>query len=154
MFDKIKNYPIQPYIHQLRDVRVVGFLIFGILVLLVSWSGVRVIETNYELEKQVSRLQQENQVAELANNNLKLQNKYYETAQYRELVARKQFGKALAGEKVLLVPKSVALAHTKDLSHPATKKTAPQTSKPSYQRNLEAWRRFFTHQPNSDIIKN
>jgi cell division protein FtsB len=147
MLEKIKNSPIWPVLLQFRDVRFVGFVVFGVLVLLVSWSGVQVIETNFELEKQVSRLQQENQVAQLQNNNLKLQNKYFETAQYKELVARQQFNRGLPGEKLLLVPKSVALAHTKDLSQPVAQKAAPKSSKPTYQRNLEAWRNFFTHRP-------
>src|SRR5690242_16883915 len=112
MFEKIKNYPLRPLVRQLKDVRVVGFLVFGVLVLLVSWSGVKVIETNYELQKQVSRVQQENQVAELENNNLKLQNQYYNTDEYLELTARRQFGKGAPGEKLLIVPQEVALAHT------------------------------------------
>lgn len=151
MFDKIKNYQPHAYIKQFKDVRFVGFVVFGVLVLLVSWSGVRVIETNYVLEKQLSRLAQENDVAELRNNNLKLQNKYYETNQYQELAVRKQFGKALPGETLLLVPKGVALAHTKDLGQVLPEKAAaPTTRKPIYQRNLEAWRGFFTHNPVAD----
>lgn len=151
MFEKIKILLLSSPVQQLKDVRVVGFLVFGVMVLLVSWSGVTVIETNYELQKQVSRLEQENEVAELQNNNLKLQNKYYETDQYEDLTARKQFGKGLPGEKVVLVPKQVALARTKDLSQPLTpEKVKTKSSKPDYQRNLEAWRNFFLHRPQID----
>jgi hypothetical protein len=107
---------------------------------------VQVIETNYELQKQLSKIQQENQVAELENNNLKLQNQYYNTDQYLELQARRQFGKGLPGEKLVLVPKSVALAHTIDTTSDAEVNKSKSTGhKPLYQRNFQAWRDFFTH---------
>jgi cell division protein FtsB len=146
MFDKIKTYYNHNFVQQFRDVRFAGFVVFGILVLLVSWSGVAVIETNYELQKQVSKLEQENQVAQLQNNNLKLQNEYYSSDQYLELTARRQFGKGQPGEKLLLVPKSVAIKYTKEIpSEAKADTTTPVIEKPFVQKNLEAWMDFFTH---------
>lgn len=131
---------------QFKDVRFAGFVVFGILVLLVTWSGVSVIETNYELQKQVSKLDQENQVRQLENNNLKLQNEYYNSDQYLELTARRQFGKGQPGEKLLLVPKSVALKYTVDVPEETRQAAAtPTLNKPFIQKNIEAWIDFFTH---------
>ena len=146
MFAKIKKSRIYSLLKSLKDVRAVGLLVFGVLVLLVSWSGVNVIQTNYDLQKQISKLEQQNQVQELENNNLKLRNQYYNTDQYLELAARQQFGKALPGEKLILVPKSVALAQTVDLPSP-NKQAAdkPKPHKPTYQKNFEAWVDFFMH---------
>ena len=81
MLQKIKNYlqDIDKWTEQLQDVRVLGLLVFAIVVLLISWSGVRAIDANYALQKQISTLKQQNQVQELANNNLKLQNQYFTT---------------------------------------------------------------------------
>ncbi len=146
MLDKIKNSRYYFYAQQLRDVRVLGLVIFGFLVLLVSWSGIQVIQTNYDLQKQISKLQQQNQVQELENRNLQLRNQYYNTDQYLELAARKQFGKAAPGETVLLVPKTVALAHTTPLPQTVIKKKAATvTHKPTYQRNFESWMDFLLH---------
>jgi len=39
--------------------------VFTVIVLLISWSGVKSIQTNYGLQKQISKLQQENDVAKL-----------------------------------------------------------------------------------------
>lgn len=146
MIDKIKKYYQHTFIQQFRDVRFIGFVIFGILVLLVTWSGISVIETNYELQKQVSKLEQQNQVSELENNNLKLQNEYYNSNQYLELTARRQFGKGEPGEKLLLVPKNVALTYSADIPK-ETKElaTTPVLDKPWMQRNIEAWISFFKH---------
>jgi len=146
MLEKIKNSHYFYYLQELRDVRVLGLVVFGALVLLVSWSGIQVIQTNYDLQKQISKLQQENQVQQLENTNLKLRNEYYNTDQYLELSARKQFGKAAPGETVLLVPKSVALAHAAALPQTTIKSMATvATHKPTYQRNFEAWMDFFLH---------
>lgn len=151
MFEKIKNFHRNPYLRQIRDVRVAGLVVFGVLALLVSWSGVNVIQTNYDLQKQISKLEQQKQVQELENNNLRLRNEYYNTDQYLELAARRQFGKAAPGEKLLLVPKSVALAHTTDLPAPEKQATQkPQPHKPTYQKNFEAWLDFFFHRPSTE----
>lgn len=142
MLDKIKMTIRHPLIQQLRDVRFVGFCVFGVLVLLVSWSGVGVIQTNYDLQRQISALQQQNTVFELQNKNLQLSNQYYHTDQYLELQVRQQFGKAAPGETLLLVPKKVALAHTVDLGSKDKQSSRRVIKKPFYQRNFEAWMDF------------
>jgi len=143
---KIKNLPNHPLAHDLRDVRVLGLLVFGVIVLLVSWSGVRVIEVNYQLQQQVTRMQEQNKLKDLGNANQKLENQYYQTNQYLELQARKQFGKAAPGETLLLVPKNIALAHTIELPQVEEQTTTTvASSKPFYQQNFESWMRFFFH---------
>jgi len=135
------------YVMSLRDVRVAGQVLFAVIVLLVSWSGVKAIDANYVLEKQIATLQQQNAVQELENGNLKLQNDYYNSDQYLELSARQSFGLAAAGEKELIVPKSVALAYTVTEPKRATKQAAGTV--PGWQRNLQAWLDFFLHRQSS-----
>lgn len=137
IFDKVVTY-----IKELHDVRVLGVHVFVIVALLVTWSGVGVIQDNYQLQKKISRLRQETELQELENDTLRLRNQYYDTDQYLELTARRQFGLAAPGETLLLVPESVALAHSVDL--PEAKKTAEKTKpeKPTYQQNFEAWMQF------------
>lgn len=134
------------YALRLRDIRTVGLLIFMAILFLVCWSGVKAIQTNYGLQKQISKLDQQNAVQRLANENLKLQNSYYRSPQYLELAARQDFGLAAPGETVLVVPKQVALAHTVALPGDAHVAGA-HTEKPRsfVQRNLQAWLDFFLH---------
>lgn len=149
MFDKIKNIDYKTHLKQLRDVRMLGLIVFLVLVLLTSWSGIKVIQTNYELEKRIVTLQQQNEVQALENANQRLRNQYYNTDQFLELAARRQFGKAAPGEKVILVPKEVALRHTIDVpTHPEQKKVEPAADKPAYQKNFEAWINFLLHRQN------
>ena len=143
MLTKIKNQ-IRYIVHNITDVRVVGQLAFGILVLLVSWSCVKAIQTNADLQSQIAKLEQENQNFNLENENQKLKNTYLETDQFLELAARRQLGKAAAGEKSLIVPTSVATAHSIEVQV-ANKKVNAKTDagQPFYEQNLEAWRNFF-----------
>jgi len=132
------------YILSLRDIRNVGLLVFTVIVLLISWSGVKSIQTNYGLQKQIATLRQQNEVAKLQNQNLQLQNAYYDTDQYLEVTARQNLGLGLPGETELLVPKEVALAHT--VKMPTAGETASDVPKePTWQRNFRAWMDFFLH---------
>lgn len=148
MYEKIKsniNYIVQ----NITDIRVLGQVVFGLLILLVSWSCVKAIQTNAELQKQIAVLEQQNEVKQLEAQNLELKNAYFNTDQYLELAARRQFGKAAPGEKVLIVPKSVALSHTVELPTTSVKtKATGEVHQPFYEENLEAWRNFFFHRNN------
>lgn len=131
---------------QFRDVRAVGLLLFLVVVLLISWSGVKVIDTNYRLQKQITGYDQENQLQQLENNNLKLQNQYYQTNQYLDISARQNFGLAAPGETVLNVSTAVALSHTVDLQDTEEVQTSKTKAKqPAYQRNFQAWINFLLH---------
>ena len=132
------------YLLQLRDIRVAGQIVFGIIVVLVSWSGVNAIDTNYQLQQQIATLQQQNKLQQLVNDNLSLQNQYFNSNQYLELSARQNFGLGLPGEKELIVPKNVALAYTVPVPDQLTT-AKPVAEPPFYQRNIQAWVNFFLH---------
>src|SRR5579884_2384073 len=103
------------YLQRMSDVRFAGQLVFVVIVLLISWSGVKTIQSNYNLQKQITALKQQNDLQKLQNDNLALQNQYYNSNQYLELAARQNFGLAKPGEKEIVVPASVARAYTVNL---------------------------------------
>ena len=142
MFGKIKS-SIKPYLPLLTDSRTLGIIAFGFVAILVSWSGVKAIQTNYELQKQIARMQQENDVKRLENDNQRLKNEYYKTDQFLELAARRQFGKAAEGERIYIVPKEVALANIVASKKAESKATEIKTSKSKAARNIEAWINFY-----------
>ncbi len=143
MLEKIKSITSHSFLRNFKDIHFIGLCIIGVIVLSVSWSGAGIIDTNYKLQRQISELQQKNEVTELQNKNLELSNKYYATNQYLELQARRQFGKGAPGETLVLVPKSVALSYTVDLSKSTSQKPDNGVEKPFYQKNFEAWMDFF-----------
>jgi cell division protein FtsB len=137
---------VYSYLQQFRDFRALGLLLFLIVALLISWSGVKVISTNYHLQEQISQLTQQNQIQQLTNDNLKLENNYYQTNQYLELSAREDFGLAAPGETVLIVPTQVALSHTVNLGNTDQSEVDNTSShEPTYQRNFQAWLDFLFH---------
>ena len=143
MQEKIEKILKHPRTKELSDTRVLGLMAFGIIALLVTWSGVKSIQTNYDLQKQISKLTQENSVQKLANENVKLRTEYLKTDEYLELSARRQFGKAAPGETLYIIPKKVSLARTIPVAEPKDPKKVAEDNKPTYQKNLEAWKNFF-----------
>ncbi len=130
-------------VQRFSDPRFIGQIVFVIIVLLVSWSGIKSIQTNYTLQKQIGGLRQQNDLQQLKNENQKLQNDYYNSNQYLELSARQNFGLAAPGEKEVIVPASVAASYVTNLPDPATLATA---AKPTIQSsNPQYWVNFFLH---------
>ena len=132
----------------LKDPRSLGLIAFGVIVLLVTYSGIKVAQDNYDLAKKISVQQQKNDVAKLENENLKLSNQYYQTDQYLELAARRQFGRALPGERMYMIPDDVALRFTADPPEvPKTQSNAgstPVSRQPKFVQNINAWIDFMS----------
>jgi cell division protein FtsB len=146
MKQKFEHYAqlVSSYAHRLSDPRFVGQIVFVVIVLLVSYSGVKSIQSNYSLQKQIGSLRQQNELQQLQNENAALKNNYYNSKQYLELSARQNFGLASPGEKEILVPESVAATYVTGLPD------APQSSVIAeapviQQTNVQAWINFFLH---------
>jgi cell division protein FtsB len=141
------KHTVLSIVNRLNNVRFVGQMLFLVIVLLISWSGVKVIQTNYGLQKQITVLKQQNELQKLQNENLALQNQYYNSNQYLELSARQNFGLAAPGEKEIIVPKQVALSYTVNLPSSTSTNVSIKTKTPAYQSNFESWVNFFLHRP-------
>lgn len=124
-----------------QDIRTVGAVMFLVVALMITWSGINVIETNYRLQREISRLQQENQIKKLINQNMALRNNYLKSDEYLELEARKNLGLAAPGEVVFVVPKNVALRHTV-APVDQSKISSDSNSDPT---NFVAWMDFLFH---------
>ncbi len=150
MFNKINSYYRRIPWTSLRDPKNVGLSIFLIIVLLISWSGVKALQTNYNLQKQISVLKQQNDLQQLQNVNQQLQNQYYQTNQYLNVTAREEFGLGEPGETELIVPKAVAFAHLATLSTTTTGNEISRNNQPTYEKNFQAWINFILHRQNQN----
>lgn len=143
MFEDIRKFITSKKARKLVDARNVALYVFGIIVLAIAWSGAKTVQNNYQLQKQISTIQQQNGVLHLQNNNTFLQNQFYNTDVYQELSARQNLGLAAPGEKVLVIPKSVAMKYVdKALDDKRDNAVASIDNRPKYTKNLEAWRDF------------
>lgn len=142
MFDKTKNFLNSKQARQLLDVRNIALYIFGVIVLAIAWSGARAVQNNYQLQKQISELNQQDRILSLQNGNTYLQNQFYKSNEYLELSARQNLGLAAPGEKVLVIPQSVAMKYIDSKLATSTGGSAAPDSRSKYIKNLEQWRDF------------
>ncbi|MFO0882129.1 MAG: septum formation initiator family protein [Candidatus Saccharimonadales bacterium] len=146
MFQKIKN---NQTIRAIFETKNLGLYAVFIIALSVTWSSIKIIEKNYQLEKQITQLQQEVSIQDQTNKNQKLKNEYFKTDAYLELAARKYFGKANPGEKLVLVPAEVSQKYIHPETEVAATKNTIRTA-PKFIQNFQDWINFFLHrEPNS-----
>lgn len=144
MLERIKSLLASKKAKQLADVRNIGLYIFGVVIVAIAWSGAKTVQNNYELQKKISTVKQQNMVLWLQNQNTYLKNQYYQTDEYQDLSARQNLGLAAPGEKELLVPKDVAMRYVNPrLSQTASSSNSQAAdNRPGYVKNLESWRDF------------
>jgi cell division protein FtsB len=152
MFHKIQAFITSKTFRQIIDPSNIALYLFGAIILMVSWSGLRTIQVNYKLQQKISVLEQEVELQKLENDNFELKNKFYETDEYFDLSARRQFGRASPGEELYVVPKEVALSKVDPFkpAQPSTVSSSDQNANdPTYLKNIKAWRDFVLGQSNS-----
>jgi cell division protein FtsB len=141
MFTKLKNNQI---VKSIIDPKNLGMYVLVVIAVSITWSSIKVIQKNYELEKQITVLQQEVNVLDQQTKNQKLKNEYYKTDAYLDIAARKYFNKAIPGEQLILVPSEVADIYihrqTADQDEDEAKNNRPQ-----FIQNLQDWIDFFLH---------
>lgn len=141
MFQKIKNNQTLKIVF---DTRNLGLYVLAIVALSVTWSSIKSIQKNYELEKRITKLQQEVLILEQQAKNQKLKNEYYRTDAYLDIAVRKYFNKASSGEQLIIVPSEVAKKYT--FAEPQVTKTDESKSdKPQFIQNWQDWINFFLH---------
>ena len=135
------------------DTRTFGLLAVLIVAVSVTYSSAKIIHKNYQLEQQITILQQENALQEQVNKNQKLTNEYYKTDAYLDLAARKFFNKAAAGETLVLVPEEVAMSYTTPV--PNAKEEQDSNKTPIFLQNWRTWIDFLSGKPISgDSVEN
>ncbi|HEY0964870.1 MAG TPA: hypothetical protein VGE13_00115 [Candidatus Saccharimonadales bacterium] len=104
----------------------------------VGWAtgSVSVLERNYKLQRDIDAKQRELKLAQLEVATLKYEQRYYKSDEYKELAVRQRLGRALPGEKALILPPNSQAA--------SQAKTAEATPQPigSRQSNSEQWFNF------------
>jgi cell division protein FtsB len=114
-----------------------GAVALGLLIALSwSWGTVSTLQKNFQLQQQVDALDQEVELANLENQNLKFQQNYLRSSEFLEINAREKLGKVVPGEKVIILPDSSGIIDK--VTEAKVAKTA--TVKPS---NFSQWMQFF-----------
>ena len=114
-----------------------GAVALGLLIAISwSWGTVSTLQKNFELQQQVDTLDQEVELANLQNQNLKFQQNYLRSNEFLEISAREKLGKVAPGEKLIILPDSSGVTDTvTEARRPATVAVKPS--------NFSQWMRFF-----------
>ncbi|HEX6462157.1 MAG TPA: hypothetical protein VFZ58_02680 [Candidatus Saccharimonadales bacterium] len=87
----------------------VGIAVVAVVVWLVA-NSVVAIQMNFQRQVELDSLKQEVALLQLENETAEFQNQYYKTNEYLDLQARKLLGKALPGEKMVVLPLATTVA--------------------------------------------
>jgi cell division protein FtsB len=102
-----------------------------------AWGSIGMMQRNYALQKEVDAKARNLKLAELETQNLKYEQRYYQSSEYQELEVRKRLGLANPGESVLILPPNTQQAKDADVvvaDRPA--RTAEPTS------DFQQWMNF------------
>ncbi len=133
---------IRKFIYHVRH----KYLTFNNLVILTAfliaagwiWGSLQVMQRNYALQKEVDFKRRQLQLTELQKQSLELQQRYYQTNEYKELAARESLGLVMPGEKVLILPENSEAAKQADKKVATNAPAAPQEQ----ISNMEQWLNF------------
>lgn len=102
------------------------------------WGSLQVMQRNFALQKEVDQKQRLLELTQLQKDSLQLQQRYYQTDEYKELAARETLGLVMPGEKLIILPANSKAVVDAD-------KAANQQAAPAPQQtttNIEQWLNF------------
>jgi hypothetical protein len=86
-----------------------------------AWGSIGMMQRNYNLQKELDGKARSARLIELETQNLKFEQRYYQSSEYKELAVRERLGLTAPGEKVLFLPPNTPAAKMADAG--LTKKT-------------------------------
>ncbi|MFV0484900.1 MAG: hypothetical protein ACK5MU_01565 [Candidatus Saccharimonadales bacterium] len=99
-----------------------------------AWGSITAMSRNWELEQKIVERRLERAKLQLEVDSLILEQEYYETTEYQELIARAKQGKMLEGETMVILPAN---------SEEAIKKyEGSGTSGAEEKSNFDQWMEF------------
>jgi uncharacterized protein YxeA len=135
----MKKINIRRFVYHIRHKYVtlnnVVILVAFVIAASWVWGSLGMMQRNYNLQKEVDYKKRQLELTQLQTENLNLQKRYYQTAEYQELAVRQSLGLVRPGERVLILPANSQAAKDAD-TQVATVVTADTTS------NLGQWVNF------------
>ena len=112
-------------------------LFFAIILCLVwTYQSIAAMSRNWELSEKLAAERTELKLLTVENEAAKLENEYYRSNEYQELMARKHLDKQAPGEKMVVLPENSEAARNK---HKVVEETTEVKEEYS---NFEKWMKF------------
>jgi len=112
------------------------------------WGSLGVMQRNYGLQKELDDKSRQLIVTQLDTENAKLEQRYYQTDEYKELAVRSKLGLASPGENVLILPENSQAAKDADKSTTISNQVQVTTIS-----NFGQWMNFLFGGNNKSISK-
>lgn len=122
--------------HDFFTVENVVLFLAIILCLVWTYQSIMAMSRNWSLSERLTAERKELELLSVENEAAELENEYYRSNEYQELIARKYLDKQLAGEKMVVLPENSVEAKNK---HRQAEK--PDEVKSDYS-NMEKWLNF------------
>ena len=122
--------------HDFLTVENVVLLFAVVLCLVWTYQSIKAMSRNWELSERLTAERKELELLTVETEAAELENEYYRSNEYQELIARKYLDKQLPGEKMVVLPNNSDEARNKH------KEVVTETAKKEEYSNFEKWLRF------------
>lgn len=106
------------------------------------WGSLQMMQRNYSLQKDLDEKQQELLLAQLDTANAQLEQKYYQTDEYKELAVRQNLGLVTPGESVLILPDNSDAVEKESATETTTSIYAKSSVTDDHKSNFTQWINF------------
>jgi cell division protein FtsB len=130
MLEKVKTWFRRLRYYTKKDILTFNNIVFAIaLVLCLVWTygAINSMSRNWILEEKLKNRQLEATKLKLEVETLKLEQEYYQTDEYKELMARTKSNKMMPGETMVILPKNTEAALNK-YSNTKTEMSIPRSN--------------------------
>ena len=126
---RVKYYTKKDYL-TVHNIAAAAALILG---LVFTYNAITATTRNWQLEQKLKEITLQSEKLKLEVETLQLEQKYYDTDEYKEIMAREKQGMMLEGETMVILPDNTETAKTKyfEIDEPQKKRT-----------NLDEWLDF------------
>ena len=122
--------------HDFLTVENVVLLLAIILCLVWTYQSIKAMSRNWELSERLTAEKKELELLTVETEAAELENEYYRSNEYQELMARKHLDKQLPGEKMVVLPENSETARNKH------KEIEQEVEEKEGYSNFEKWMRF------------
>ncbi len=121
--------------HDFLTIENVVLAIAILLCFIWTFQSIKAMSRNWELSEQLTAEKKELELLEIEVEAAELENEYYKSEEYQELIARRQLDKKLEGENMVVMPENSEKARNK------YKGSTTEVVEKQYS-NFEKWMRF------------
>lgn len=133
------NNRIRRFLYRLKhDLSIENIVLIIAVIMCLTWTcqSIAAMSRNWALTDRLATANRDLALLELEVETLELENAYYSSAEYQELLARKHASKQLPGEHLVYLPENSEAAKSKHASAPVVTTTTTDFS------NFDKWLHF------------